>query len=273
MNVEDLESKSRWVRHQVLEMISRAGRGHIGGSLSATDILVALYQGKLLNYDAGHPQWDDRDRFIMSKGHSSEALYATLAGAGFFNAETLETYGQADSILGGHPDHYIPGVDVSTGSLGHGLGIGAGLALSAKLDGKGFLSVVMLGDGECYEGSVWESAMFAAHHKLNNLVAIVDRNHAITLGDTESVNGLEPFAQKWESFGWEALELDGHSFAEIQECWKHVQRRGRQQPKVLIAQTKKAKGISFMEGTLNWHNNVPRGEQLDLARKELVDDL
>lgn len=273
MNVEDLESKSRWVRHQVLEMISRAGRGHIGGSLSATDILVALYHGGLLNYDVANPNSEERDRFIMSKGHSSEALYAVLADAGFFNAETLGTYGQADSVLGGHPDRFLPGIDVSTGSLGHGLGIGAGLALSAKLDGKEFLSVVMMGDGECYEGSVWESAMFAAHHQLNNLVAIIDRNHAISLDDTESVNGFEPFAQKWESFGWEALELDGHSFAEIDECWKHVRSRGSQRPIVLIAQTTKAKGISFMEGTFAWHHNVPRGEQLDLARKELAVDL
>ena len=273
MNVKDLESKSRWVRHQVLEMIAQAGRGHIGGSLSATDILVALYQGKLLNYDTGNPHWEQRDRFIMSKGHSAEALYAVLADAGFFDVKTLQTYGQDDSVLGGHVDLYTPGIDVSTGSLGHGLGIGAGLALSAKLDGKGFLTVVMLGDGECYEGSVWESVMFAAHHQLNNLVVIVDRNHAITLDYTESVNAFEPFAQKWETFGWEALELGGHSFREIHDCWKHVHLRESQRPIVLIARTTKAKGISFMEGTLNWHHNVPKGEQLDLARKELSVDV
>ena len=272
MNVAEAQSRAHWVRHQILEMVSGAGRGHIGGSLSATDILVALYYGRLLRYDPRRPEWERRDRFIMSKGHAAEALYAVLAGVGFFDVELLRTYGEPGSALGGHVDHHLPGIDVSTGSLGHGLGMAAGLALAAKLDGKDYLSVALMGDGECYEGSVWESAMFAAHHGLDNLVAIVDRNRQITLDFTEDANHLEPFSQKWQSFGWEAFELDGHSFEEILAAWTHVRQRGSKQPMVLIANTTKGKGLSFMEGQLKWHHSVPQGEQLEIAKKELAVD-
>lgn len=266
MNPGILEKKARWVRYRVLEMIAGAGRGHIGGSLSAADILVALYHGKLLRYDPQNPDWDKRDRFIMSKGHSSESLYAVLADVGFFDLEVLDSYGAAGSVLGGHPDHLLPGIEISTGSLGHGLGVAAGLALAAKLDGEGHLLVAMLGDGECYEGSVWESAVFGVHNNLSNLVAIVDWNRQATLISTEAI---EPLPAKWEAFGWEALELDGHCFEEIYKAWKYVQERRSAKPIVLLAHTIKGKGVSFMEGTLNWHHNVPKGEQLALAREEL----
>lgn len=272
MDTAELQATARRIRHQVLEMIAGAGRGHIGGSFSATDTLVALYQGGLLRVDPDNPEWDQRDRFIMSKGHSAEALYAVLADVGFFDAEVLQSYGKSGSMLGGHVDHHIPGIDISTGSLGHGLGIAAGLALAAKMDGKDYLCVAMLGDGECYEGAVWEAAMFGAHRQLDNLVAIVDRNGQITLDYTETINRQEPFRKKWEAFGWKVLELDGHSFDEIADSWNHVRERRENRPIVLIANTVKGKGVSFMEGSLNWHHNVPKGEQLEIARMELAID-
>lgn len=267
-----LKTKARWVRRQVLEMITGAGHGHIGGSFSAVEILVALYQGGLLSCNPRRPDWESRDRFVMSKGHSSEALYAVLADAGFFDVAVLDTYGAPGSILGGHVDHHLPGIEISTGSLGHGLGIAAGLALAARMDGEDFLSVALLGDGECYEGSVWESVMFAAQHRLDKLVAIVDRNRQITLEYTETVNRLEPFAAKWESFGWDVLELDGHSFEAISKGWQEIRARESGRPIALIANTVKGKGISFMAQSLDWHHNVPKGEQLEVARRELAAD-
>lgn len=261
----ELMDAANWVRRQALEMVSRAGRGHIGGSLSITDVLVALYLGGLLDQSTG----EDRDRLIMSKGHAVEALYAVLARANFFSEGLLSTYGASGSTLGGHADHHVPGVDVSTGALGHGLGIGAGLALAAKLDGRGYRTVVVLGDGECYEGAVWESAMFAAQHDLANLIAIVDRNGRITLGETEDVLRLEPLTDKWEAFGWRAIDVDGHSFDAIRTAWAEATTASNSRPTVLIAKTIKGRGISFMESSTGWHHNVPRGDLLEQARREL----
>jgi transketolase len=272
VDVDRLKERARWVRHQVLEMIASAGKGHLGGSLSCTDILVSLYHGAVLRYDVHNPRWEGRDRLIYSKGHSSETLYAVLADVGFFPVEELSTYGQPGTRLGGHVDNTIPGVEVSTGSLGHGLGIGAGLALSAKLDVRDYLTFVILGDGECYEGSVWEAAMFAAHHHLNNLIAIVDRNGQVTLDYTEDCNRLEPFADKWKAFGWDVHEVDGHALDDLLGTLQGLRRRESPTPAVIIANTKKGKGVSFMEGNLNWHHNVPRGEQLEQARRELALD-
>jgi transketolase len=206
----------------------------------------------------------------MSKGHSSEALYAVLAEMGLIVVDELYTYGRPGSMLGGHVDNLIPGIDVSTGSLGHGLGIGAGLALSAKMDRKDFLTYVLLGDGECYEGSVWESAMFAHHHQLNNLIAIVDRNGQITLDYTEDCNCLEPFEDKWKSFGWDVAVVNGHSFEELLGAFESARSRTSSRPLAVIANTVKGKGISFMEGNLCWHHNVPKDEQVEIARKELA---
>ena len=254
----------------MLEMIVSAGHGHVGGSLSCTDILVSLYHGAGLRFDHQNPEWDERDRLIFSKGHSVEALYAVLADVGFFEVEELASYGRSGSRLGGHADGAVPGVEVSTGSLGHGLGIGAGLALAAKLDRRDHMTVVIMGDGECYEGSVWEAAMFASHQKLNNLVAVVDRNGQITLDYTEECNQLEPFADKWAAFGWETCVVNGHSFEELSNAFQHMKDRRSQRPLVVIANTIKARGISGMEGDLNWHHNVPSGELLDAARRELA---
>ena len=264
-----LEERAKWVRRQVFEMIIRAGRGHMGGSFSCSDILVALYHGGVLRVDPNDPGRAERDRFIFSKGHSVEALYAVLADRGFFARDELTTYGSDGSMLGGHPDNRVPGIEVSTGSLGHGLGIAAGLALSAKLTRESHMIYALLGDGECYEGSVWESAMFAAHHELNNLVAIVDRNGQVTLDYTERINRLDPFVDKWKAFGWDVTVVDGHSFEELLGALKALATRRSQKPLTLIANTVKGKGVYFMEGDLNWHHNVPRGDDLELARKEL----
>lgn len=265
-----LKEKAAWVRRQVLEMIVSARKGHIGGSLSCADILVALYHGGVLRFDAKHPNWLERDRFILSKGHSSEALYAVLADLGFFSIDALQDYGSPGSMLGGHVDNLIPGIEVSAGSLGHGLGIGVGFALCAKMDQRNYLTYVLLGDGECYEGSIWEAAMLAAHHQLSNLIAIVDRNRQITLDYTENCNRLEPFDEKWKSFGWDVVTIDGHSFEELLKAFKDIRVRTSRQPLVVIANTVKGKGVSFMEGNLQWHHNVPKGEQIEIARKELT---
>jgi transketolase len=266
-----LNAEAAWVRSQILEIITAAGKGHIGGSLSCVDILVALYLGGILRVRPADPHWPERDRFIMSKGHAVEALYAVLARAGFITCETLATYGCDGTILGGHPDRQIPGVEVSTGSLGHGVSLGAGLALAARRLQKDYLTVVLLGDGECYEGAVWEGAQFASHHRLSNLVAIVDRNRQITLADTEDCNRLEPFADKWRAFGWDVREIDGHSFLELEQAFADVRtRRAEAAPLVVIARTIKGKGISFMEQTVGWHHRVPKKDQADLARRELT---
>ena len=256
------------VRRDVFEMIVRAGKGHIGGSLSCTDLLVVLYGGGVLRHDPTQPKWGERDRLVFSKGHAAEALYAVLALYGFFSPETLLTYGHPGSPLGGHVDNRLPGVEVSTGSLGHGLGVGAGIALAARLDDRQHRTFVLLGDGECYEGSVWEAAAFAAHHRLSGLVAIVDRNGQITLDRTEDCNRLEPLAEKWRAFGWTAREVDGHDHCALVSALREA-REGGDGPTVVLARTVKGKGISFMEGSLDWHHGVPKGDQVAIARREL----
>lgn len=265
-----LEDDSRWVRRQVLEMVLSANKGHIGGSLSCVDILVALYLGGVLRVDPHCPKWAERDRFIMSKGHCAEALYSVLARAGFFPADVLCSYGKDGSRLGGHVDSVIPGIEISTGSLGQGLGIGAGMALAARLFKQNHHIFVLLGDGECYEGSVWEAAQFSAHQKLTNLVAIVDRNRQITLDDTEDCNRQEPFADKWRSFGWEACEVNGHSFPELLRELNDVRDRSSEKPLIIVARTIKGRGVSFMEGAAGWHHNVPKGEKAVQARRDLA---
>ena len=265
-----MEKKALVVRQHVLRMISTANKGHIGGSLSSTDVLVTLFLGGVLNFHSHDPKWPERDRFILSKGHSCEAYYATLGMVGFFPESWLETYGIDGSRLGGHPDYLIPGSEVSSGSLGHGLGQGAGMAFAARHNQRNNLTIVLMGDGECYEGSVWEAAQFASHHGLGHLIAIVDRNREITLDDTEDCNRHEPFAAKWRAFGWDVRECDGHSFASLGEALSDLRLRGlRSQPLVVIANTIKGKGISYMEQEIGWHHNVPKGERLEQAKREL----
>jgi len=267
--MEKLQKKANEIRRTILAMTVNAGKGHIGGAFSCTDILVALYYGGILKYDAAQPDWSERDRFILSKGHVATALYAILADLGFFDRACLDTYGKNGSILGAHPDRNIPGIEINSGSLGHGLGIGAGLALAAKMDKKDYKTVVLLGDGECYEGSVWEAAMFAGHHQLDNMVAIVDRNYQCVLDFTEDCNRQEPFAEKWKAFGWDVVAINGHSFNDFINAFSYLNRKIDARPIAIIAQTIKGKGVSFMEGKLEWHHKVPSRDEIEFARKEL----
>ena len=263
----ELENKAAQLRLDALNLMAKAQKGHIGGSFSCMDILVALYYGGILKFDPANPEWEDRDRFILSKGHATLALYPLLADLGFFDKSELDTYCQENSIFEGHPNREIPGIEISTGSLGQGLRIGAGLALAAKMDGKDYKTYVLLGDGECYEGSVWEAAQFASHHNLNNLIAIVDRNKQCVLDFTENCNKLEPFALKWEAFGWWAEEAIGNNVEHLIKQFNRIDSKFK--PTVIIANTIKGKGVSFMERKLEWHNKLPDELELELARQEL----
>jgi transketolase len=270
VKTKELERKANWVRNQVLEMIVSANKGHIGGAFSSTDILVTLYYGGVLRFDPNNPNWGERDRFILSKGHSCVTVFAILANLGFFSISELNSFCQKGSMLGGHPDRNVPGIEADTGSLGHGLGIAAGLALTAKIDKNDYMTVALLGDGECHEGPVWETAMFAAHHQLNNLVAIVDRNWQCVTDFTEDCTRLEPFADKWKAFGWDVIDIKGHSFDELLSAFKDFRFRKSSRPLVIIANTIKGKGVSFMERNIDWHHSVPAGEKLKIARQELT---
>lgn len=267
--ISDLRKKSNWVRQQILEMIASAGKGHIGGALSCTDILVTLYYVGVLRFKASNPKWEERDRFILSKGHSAAALYVILSDLGYFSASELKNYQKDDCILSGHPHRKIPGIEADTGSLGHGLGIAVGLALSAKMDKRDFLTFVLIGDGECYEGSVWEAAMFAGHHKLNNLVGILDKNGICSTDLIKDCLETEPLADKWIAFGWEVVKVNGHSFDGMQSIFENLRLRKSERPLMVIAETVKGKGISFMENNPTWHHAVPNPQQLEMARKEL----
>ena len=269
MDIMELEHKAAEMRLLILEAIVASKKGHIGGALSCIDILVALYHGGILRIDPNRPDWQERDRFILSKGHSGVALFAVLSDLGFFDKGELNTFCQNGSRLGGHPDRRVPGIEADTGSLGHGLGIGSGMALCAKMDGKNYLTFVLLGDGECHEGSVWEAFLFAAHHKLNNLVAIIDRNGQGVLDYTEDCMSLTPLKDKLISFGWNVLEVDGHSFKELMDSFSRLRNNTSLKPLAVIANTIKGKGISFMEGAIKWHHGVPNEKELQIARREL----
>lgn len=270
--IKNLKKKANNVRRQILEMIVSAGKGHIGGSLSCTDILVTLYYGGVLRFDPSNKDCDRRDRFILSKGHSAAALYVILADLGYFDVSELKNYQREGCILRGHPDRNIPGVEADTGSLGHGLGIGAGLALSAKMDEKDFKTIVLIGDGECCEGSIWEAAMFASHHHLNSLIAIVDRNGCCSTDYMEDCLDIEPLDEKWRAFGWDVTVVDGHSFKEMLSVFENLHNRKTNKPFMIIANTIKGKGISFMEDNPEWHHAVPKGEQIEVAREELKNE-
>lgn len=256
------------IRAHALRMVHRARSSHIGTSLSAADLLAVLYGG-VLRIDSSRPDWPDRDRFILSKGHGGAAVYAVLAEKGFFPKEWLGTYCQDGSCLGGHITHHsVPGVEASTGSLGHGLSIGCGMALAGRHDGRHYRVFVLLSDGECDEGSTWEAVLFAPHHRLDNLVAIVDYNKIQSFGTVKEVLDLEPLAGKWQAFGWATREIDGHDFKQIEDALLSVPfESGR--PSCIIANTIKGKGVSFMEGQLAWHYKSPSNEQLSQALAEL----
>lgn len=248
-------------------MVHKAGASHIGSCLSMADMLAALYGG-ILNVDPAKPNWPDRDRFILSKGHGAAIVYATLAEAGFFPVDWLDTYCQEGSLLTGHLTHGVPGVELSTGSLGHGLPVGCGLALAGIREDKPYRVFVMLSDGELDEGSNWEAALFAGHHSLDNLVAIIDYNKIQSFGSTREVLDIEPLADKWRSFKWSVKEIDGHDQHQIERALGGTPFTPGS-PSVIIAHTVKGKGVSFMEDDLAWHYKSPTVQQLEQALNEL----
>lgn len=273
--VPDLEALSRRTRRLILESVSKAGAGHIGGPLSVTDILVSLYFRELA-VDPGNPSAEDRDRLILSKGHSSIALYTVLALRGYFPVEELDTFDQIDSRLQGHPDIVsLPGLDMSTGSLGQGLSPGIGMALGARLGGKGFYTWVILGDGELQEGQIWEAAFVASRYKLANLTAIVDYNGLPQYGwphesgHTRDLPIDDP-GGKFAAFGWNVIETDGHDHDALLEAYAEA--KGHTDgPTCIVARTIKGKGVSFMEGDFMWHAQVPGADDLAKAALELAD--
>lgn len=270
MDSSELEKKARFLRQQAFEMVMNAGKGHLGGSLSCAEILVALYYGGILKFDAKQPNWEGRDRFILSKGHANNALYVVLADLGFFPESELSLYTKEGGILGGHCDFRVPGVEITSGSLGHGLGIASGIALGNKLDGKDNLTFVVVGDGESQEGSIWEAIMFAGHHELNKLIVFLDRNRLGSEEFTENTARLEPLAEKWKAFNWEVRAVDGHSIDEILVALQDCRRRDSTKPLVIIAKTIKGKGISSLENKPKSHHTLPKGDDIISARKELA---
>ena len=261
-----LVTASTAVRAQVLRVIAGAGLGHVGGDLSVTDILTTLFVA-VLRLDPLEPQWPNRDRFILSKGHCAAALYTTLATCGFFEASRLAHFVQPLSPLNGHPNRRkVPGVETNTGPLGHGLPVAVGCATAAQLAGQDWRTFVVLGDGELQEGSNWEAAMYAAHRGLGSLTAVVDRNRLQQGAGTADTNELEPLADKWRAFGWEVLAVDGHAHGELLAAFTAP--RG-DKPRVVIADTVKGKGVSFMEHGVEWHHKVPSAAQVEAALKEL----
>ena len=251
---QELQRIARKLRRRIIDMMYEAQTGHPGGSLGIAEIMACLYF-KVLRIDPARPEWEDRDRFVLSKGHAAPIYYATLMERGYFSEEVLSTYGDIDSCLQGHPDMQTPGVDMSSGSLGQGLSPGTGMALGARLKGKDLRVFVLLGDGEIQSGQVWEAAMAAAKFRLDNLVAIVDNNRLQVVGFVDSVMPIEPIADKWRAFGWHALEVDGHNVGEIlRACDAARSERGR--PTVIIARTVKGRGVSFMENAPEWHSKV-----------------
>lgn len=268
LNINELEQLANRIRKHAVRMTSLGGSSHIGSILSISDILSVLY-GSVLNYKANEPRWPNRDRFVLSKGHAGAGVYAVLAEMGFMSIDILKSHYQNGSLLSGHVSHKnIPGVEFSTGSLGHGLPITTGMALAAKINQENYRYFVLMGDGECDEGSNWEAIMFASHHKLNNLTAIIDRNRFQSIHSTEDTLELEPFADKWESFGWEVIEVDGNCCKSLIEAFSNKKINSKK-PLCIIANTIKGKGVSFMENNILWHYRSPQGDKFKAAMIEL----
>lgn len=260
------------IRRHAVEMTHLSGGSHIGAIMSVADIMAVLY-ADVLNYDSENPKWTERDRFILSKGHAGAAVYAALAENGFFDVEELKTHYQNGSRLSGHVSHHLPGIDFSTGSLGHGLSAGIGMAYAAKKDGKKHKVYVVLGDGECDEGSVWEAALFANHFRLNNLVAIVDHNHMQSMDFQENTLEIEDFGSKWRAFGWNVIEINGNNHVELKTAFEQANQnsvKANHKPTVIIANTIKGYGVSFMRNDILWHYRFPHaGWEYDCAVNEL----
>jgi transketolase len=264
--------KAKAIRKEILTMVHRANSGHVGGSLGATDLLVALYY-HLMQHQPQQPEWEDRDRFILSKGHCTPVLYAVLADCGYFPKKDLETFRRPGSHLQGHPyQPKTPGVEASTGTLGLGISTGVGMALGAKMKKKVHYYYILCGDGEIQEGQAWEAAMFANKYKLDNVVGMVDRNYLQTDGNSEDIMPLDPLAPKWESFGWHVQEIDGHDFESIIEA-VNLAKNTRGKPSMIIARTIKGKGVPFMENVVKWHGTPPDETVYKQAMKALDDGI
>ena len=272
--INKLQDTAKHIRRLIVQMLVRAGSGHPGGSLSATDLLTCLYFGNysdgrpILTYNPKQPDWPERDRFHMSKGHCCPLWYAVLAKAGYFPIEKLWTLRKLGSMLQGHPDRRAPGVDVASGSLGQGLSVALGMSLAAKIDKKDYRAYVLLGDGEIQEGNIWEAAMAAAHYACDNLCAILDYNQFQIDGRVEDIMNLEPLIDKWRAFGWHTIEIDGHNIAKILHALQEA-RNKKKKPTIIIAHTIKGKGVSFMENVVDFHGRAPNPQEAEIALREL----
>ena len=272
--IKRLEDKAKQIRRLIIQMLAHAGSGHPGGSLSATDLVTCLYFGNypdgspILRYNPKQPDWPERDRFHMSKGHCCPLWYAILAETGYFPFEKLWTLRKLGSMLQGHPDRRTPGVEVASGSLGQGLSVGLGMSLAAKIDKKNYHVFVLLGDGEIQEGNIWEAAMAAAQYRCDNLCAILDYNRFQIDGKVEDIMSLEPLLDKWCAFGWQAIEIDGHDIKKIL-CSFEEARNKKKKPTIIIAHTTKGKGVSFMENVVDFHGRTPTSQETEIALKEL----
>lgn len=268
MSIDELEQMAATIRCDIIDMICTAEAGHPGGSLSAADVVTALYF-RLMRIDPKRPDWPDRDRFILSKGHACPVWYAALAERGFFDKKHLSTLRRMGSILQGHPDmNKCPGIDMTAGSLGHGLPAGVGMALAGRLRKKDYHVWIVIGDGEIQEGSIWEAAMSAAKWKLDNLTAILDRNHLQNDDCVDDLMPIEPVADKWRAFGWNVVEIDGHTMGQIVPALEEA-KAARGGPTLILANTIKGKGVSYMENVCEWHGKAPCKEEADKALEEI----
>ncbi|UCD15019.1 MAG: transketolase [Candidatus Omnitrophota bacterium] len=267
--LKHLRSKSTEIRKLIIKMLTRAKSGHPGGSLSSTDIISCLYF-EVMRHDPKNPKWPKRDRFHLSKGHCCPAVYAALALNGYFPEKELWTLRKLGSVLQGHPDPITPGIEVASGSLGQGLSVALGMALAAKLDKEDWRTYCLMGDGEIQEGNIWEAAMAAAHFKLDNLCGILDYNHFQIDGRVEEIMNLEPVVNKWESFGWHTIQCDGHNIEELLESFSEA-KTIKQKPTIIITQTVKGKGVSFMEHVVDFHGRAPTEKEEKIALGELQD--
>ncbi len=267
VSADALRLQTEIVRKRLVEVVYKAKAGHIGGGLSSLNVLTTLYF-RVMNIDPLNPKMENRDRFVMSKGHCVEALYSVLEARGFITPELVNTYGQFGSVLAGHPTIEVPGIEVNSGALGHGLPIGVGMAIAAKMDKKDYKTYVLMGDGEQGEGSIYEAAMAGSQYKLDNLVAIIDRNGLQISDTTENVMGLEPIAERWSAFGWDVQDINGNNIDEIIKAFDHID-YNNQKPHLIISRTTKGKGVSLMENILKWHHGVPTQAEYEQAINEI----
>jgi len=264
-----LIKKSKWLRSEIFEMVVKVNQGHIASSLSQAEILISLYYGGTLNVKKNQPNYEKRDRVIVSKGHSAMGAYPIFADLGYIKKNELKKYGTPKGKLRIYGDKSIPGIETTSGSLAQAPGIASGFAYCSKRDKQNFYTYVILSDGEHYEGQLWETALFASHYKLDNLVFIVDRNKQIILGKNEELLKLEPLDKKWKSFGWNVFNINGHKYSEIIPVLKKTKKLKNGKPTLIIANTVKGKGVSYMEDVTRWHNTMPNKSQIEIARQDL----